>query len=161
MASGKTAVFPGVFDPVTNGHLDIVQRALGLFPRVVVAAAADSGKTPRFTLDERSELLRSCCEKWGERVEVVSFSGLLVDFMNLHKYTVIVRGLRAVADYEYELQMARMNRYLSPMVDTVFLPAGDNASCISSSLIKQVSHLGGDISQFVPEVVAEALRKTP
>jgi len=139
-----TAVFPGSFDPVTNGHLDIIERGLGLFPILVVAIAINPAKTPLFSVEERVVMMTQACSQFGkERIVVTHFDGLLVRFMNERGYKIIVRGLRAVQDFEHEVQMAHMNRSLEPTIDTVFLPAGERASFVSSSLIKHVGRLGG------------------
>lgn len=153
------ALFPGSFDPVTNGHLDVIERALGVFPSLVVAIAKDTAKSCLFSGDERVELMRKSCEHFGDKISVVGFSGLLVDYMLQENLGTIVRGLRAVADYEYEVQMAQMNRHLSEKIDTLFLAAGERSSYVSSSLIKQVARLGGDVSGMVPAPVAEALKE--
>jgi pantetheine-phosphate adenylyltransferase len=156
-----TAVFPGSFDPFTNGHLDIIERALGLFDELVVAVAEHTSKNCLFNIEERKELIVEGCKYLGTRVAVLPFNGLLVDFMKNQGINTIVRGLRAVADYEYEVQMSQMNRHLGQTlkypIDTVFLPAGDRASYISSSIIKQVASLGGNVSGLVPSKVVVAL----
>jgi pantetheine-phosphate adenylyltransferase len=149
-----TAIYPGTFDPITNGHLDLVQRACRLFDHVVVAIAAGGAKAPVFTLDERvalaQEVLTEC-----DNIEVCGFDTLLVDFMQEKGAQVIIRGLRAVSDFEYEFQLASMNRKLAPEVETVFLTPAEQFSFISSSLVREIASLGGDVSSFVhPSVVA-------
>jgi len=150
------AIYPGTFDPITNGHIDLVQRACRLFDQVVVAVAAGGAKQPVFTLDERvvlaQEVLGDC-----DNVEVCGFDSLLVDFMKHKHAQVIVRGLRAVSDFEYEFQLASMNRHLAADVETVFLTPAEQFSYISSSLVREIASLGGDISPFVPAPVAAAL----
>ena len=148
------AIYPGTFDPVTNGHSDLVQRAARLFDKVIVAVAAVSGKSPVFTLDERVALATEVFA--GQKnVEVCSFDNLLVDFMHQRGATVILRGLRAVSDFEYEFQLASMNRALSPDIETLFLTPAEKYTYISSSLVREIASLGGDISPFVhPKVVA-------
>ncbi len=153
-----TALYPGTFDPITHGHTDLVQRAARLFDRVVVAVAAVSGKAPVFSLEERVELARVAL---GElpNVSVCSFDGLLVRFVREQGASVILRGLRAVSDFEYEFQLASMNRHLDPDVETVFLTPAEQYSFISSSLVREIASLGGDISAFVHPDVAAALNK--
>jgi len=153
-----TALYPGTFDPLTNGHTDLVQRAARLFDRVVVAVAAVSGKQPVFSLDERVELARAALAGIPN-VEVCGFDTLLVEFMCERGAQVILRGLRAVSDFEYEFQLASMNRHLAPEVETVFLTPAEQYSFISSSLVREIASLGGDISAFVPPVVAAALNR--
>jgi pantetheine-phosphate adenylyltransferase len=153
----KTVLFPGSFDPFTNGHLDIVKRAILLFENVIVGVAAHSSKKCVFTLDERVELVKASVNEFTS-VSVVPVHGLLVGFMKKNNLTLIVRGIRAVNDYEYEVQMASVNRTLDPQIETIFLPAGERASFISSSFIKQVAFLGGDVSQYVHESVVEMLK---
>lgn len=153
-----TAVFPGSYDPVTNGHLDIIERGLGLFSTLVVAVAINPAKTPLFSVRERVEMMSHACAQFGEgRIIVTHFEGLLAQFMIAHGYKIIVRGLRAVQDFEHEFQMALMNRSLEPSIDTVFLPAGARASFVSSSLIKDVARLGGDVSAYCPKQVVERM----
>ncbi len=153
-----TAVFPGSYDPVTNGHLDIIERGLGLFSTLVVAIAFNPAKKPLFTVAERVEMMSHACAQFGEgRIIVTHFDGLLVQFMTGRGYKIIVRGLRAVQDFEHEFQMAHMNRSLEPSIDTVFLPAGERASFVSSSLIKDVARLGGDVSAYCPKQVVDRL----
>ena len=151
-----TAIYPGTFDPITNGHVDLVQRACRLFDHVVVAIAAGSTKAPVFSLEERvtlaQEVLTGC-----DNFEVCSFDTLLVDFMQEKGARVIIRGLRAVSDFEYEFQLASMNRKLAPEVETVFLTPAEQFSFISSSLVREIAALGGDVSAFVHPKVAAAL----
>ncbi|WP_394129191.1 pantetheine-phosphate adenylyltransferase [Shewanella maritima] len=154
----RRAIYPGTFDPVTNGHVDLIERAAKLFKHVVVAIAANPSKKPRFTLDERVALLTTVTQHL-DNVEVVGFSGLLVDFAKEQDASVLVRGLRAVSDFEYEFQLANMNRRLSPDLESVFLTPAEENSFISSSLVKEVALHGGDVSQFVHPVVADALNK--
>jgi len=153
----RVAVYPGSFDPLTNGHLDIIHRCARLFDRVMVALLENEGKSPLFTIPERIELIARCTAD-APNVEVHSFSGLLVDFMRRHDATVVVRGIRAVSDYEYELQMALMNRELNPQVETIFMLPSVEYTYVSSRLIKEVFRLGGDVSGLVPAPVLESLR---
>jgi pantetheine-phosphate adenylyltransferase len=151
------AVYPGTFDPVTNGHIDLIQRSAELFDRVIVAVLKNTEKSPLFTVAERVEMLEEVVE--GVRnVSVTTFQGLLVDFAEQSKATVIVRGIRAISDYEYELQMALMNRRLSPRVETVFLMPAETYSYLSSRLVKEISQLGGSVRGLVPSAVEERLR---
>lgn len=154
----KCAIYPGTFDPVTFGHTDIVQRASVLFDQVIVAVAATPGhrKSPVFSLDERVELARAAL-KFLPEVEVCGFHGLLADFVRQRGGRIIVRGLRAVSDFEYEFQLAGMNRNLIPEVETVFLPTSAQYTYISSTLVREVAALGGDVRQFVPKEVTDAL----
>jgi pantetheine-phosphate adenylyltransferase len=152
-----TAVYPGSFDPLTNGHLDIIRRGTRLFDRILVAVLENEGKAPLFSVAERMELIAQCIEKIPG-VEVHSFSGLLVDFMHRKGANVVVRGIRAVSDYEYELQMALMNRELSANVETIFMLPAVEYTYVSSRLVKEVFRLGGDISRLVPPAVLESLR---
>ena len=153
----RIAVYPGSFDPLTNGHLDIIRRATRLFDRVLVAVLENEGKSPLFSVPERMELILRCTGNI-EGVEVHSFSGLLVDFMRRVDASVVVRGIRAVSDYEYELQMALMNRELSANVETIFMLPAVEYTYVSSRLVKEVFRLGGDISRLVPAPVLESLR---
>lgn len=152
-----TAVYPGSFDPLTNGHLDIIRRATRLFDRVHVAVLENEGKAPLFSVAERMSLINRCI-KDIPGVEVHSFSGLLVDFMQRVSSNVVVRGIRAVSDYEYELQMALMNRELSVNVETIFMLPAVEYTYVSSRLVKEVFRLGGDISRLVPAPVLKSLR---
>ncbi|WP_299796897.1 pantetheine-phosphate adenylyltransferase [uncultured Shewanella sp.] len=150
------AIYPGTFDPVTNGHADLIERAAKLFKHVVIGIAANPSKQPRFTLEERVKLLQIVTSHL-DNVEVVGFSGLLVDFAKEQNASVLVRGLRAVSDFEYEFQLANMNRRLSSELESVFLTPAEENSFISSTLVKEVAHHGGDVSQFVHPEVAKAL----
>ena len=152
-----TALCPGTFDPVTNGHLDIVRRASSLFDRVVVAVVENPGKEPLFSVDERVAMLREAMGEM-EDVEIDSFSGLLVDYARAKGIRAIVKGLRAVTDFDYELQMAQMNRHLSE-VETCFVPTSPRWSYLSSSLVKEVARYGGDVSGLVPEPVVRRLKE--
>jgi pantetheine-phosphate adenylyltransferase len=152
----KRAIYPGTFDPVTNGHADLIERAAKLFKHVVIGIAANPSKQPRFSLDERVQLLKLVTAHL-DNVEVVGFSGLLVDFAKDQKASVLVRGLRAVSDFEYEFQLANMNRRLSPDLESVFLTPSEENSFISSTLVKEVALHGGDVSQFVHSEVSKAL----
>jgi pantetheine-phosphate adenylyltransferase len=152
-----TALCPGTFDPVTNGHLDIIRRATGLFDRVVVAVVENPSKAPLFEVAERVEVLREVIGDLAN-VDVDSFSGLLVDYARANGITAIVKGLRAVSDFEYEIQMAQMNRHLSD-IETCFVATSPKWSYLSSSLVKEVARFGGDVSTLVPESVARRLKE--
>jgi pantetheine-phosphate adenylyltransferase len=152
-----TVVCPGSFDPVTYGHLDVLERAASGFDRLVVACLRNDGKNPLFTLDERIGLLQEVTAHL-RNIEIAAFDGLLVDFCKARDIRLVVKGLRAVSDFEYELQMAQMNRNLGA-VETLFLPTSPVYSFLSSSLVKEVARFGGDISDFVPAVVADRLRE--
>ncbi len=154
----KIAIYPGSFDPVTNGHLDVCHRAVSIFDKVVVAITQNVSKPGLFTPEERADLIRTVL-KDEPRVEVDIFSGLLVEYARERGAEIVVRGLRAVADFEYEFQLALMNRRLVPDLDTVFLMTDERSFYISSSLVKEVATFGGDVSSFVPELVREALIK--
>ncbi len=153
----KTAVYPGTFNPITNGHTDLVQRAARLFDRVIVAIAANPGKAPAFPLEQRVELVREVLAGLPN-VEVCSFDNLLVDFLHQRGATVILRGLRAVSDFEYEFQLASMNRQLAPDIETVFLTPAEQYAFVSSSLVREIAALGGDVSPFVHARVVAALQ---
>jgi pantetheine-phosphate adenylyltransferase len=153
----NTVVYPGTFDPVTNGHIDLVERAAKLFERVVVAVATSEKKAPLFVLDERVSLLQSCLQE-VPAAEVVPFNGLLIDFVTAQQSHCVLRGLRAVADFEYEFQLANMNRAMNPEFESVFLTPSAELSYISSSLVREIASLGGDVSGFVPPNVAQALK---
>ena len=153
----KIALYPGTFDPITNGHIDLVQRASKLFDQVIVAIASSSKKKPRFTLDERIELAENVLTDCPN-VIVKGFNILLVDFAKQQNANVLIRGLRAISDFEYEFQLASMNRTLAPDIESLFLMPADEYSFISSSLVKEVAALGGDVSNFVHPIVYEALK---
>lgn len=153
----RTAIYPGSFDPLTNGHVDILQRSLTIFDHVIVAVAHNQRKQPLFTLDERMEMVRSLFDP--ARVTVDAIDGLLIDYAHAKKAVAIVRGLRTVADFEYEFQMSLMNRRLASDIETVFLMTKEDHSFVSSSLVKEVATFGGKIDEFVPPSVAEKLRK--
>ena len=152
----RLAVYPGTFDPITNGHADILRRSLGFFDRVVVAIAENVRKAPLFTLDERRAMILDAIGR-DERVEVDAFSGLLVDYCQRRGARAVIRGLRALADFEYEFQFAHMNRRLAPGVDTVFFMTDERNHYVSSSLVKEVASLGGDVTGLVPAAVVAAL----
>lgn len=152
----RIAVYPGSFDPFTFGHLDIIERATQIFDRVIVAVSINSGKKPLFTIEERVEMITVECHHL-KNVEVRHFCGLLVDFAVDNNAQTIVRGLRAVSDFEYEFQMALTNRKLNAQLETVFLVSQPNYSFLSSSIVKEIASLGGDISDFVSQNVAERL----
>jgi pantetheine-phosphate adenylyltransferase len=154
----KTAVYPGTFDPVTNGHLDILERALKLFDKVVVTLARNASKEPLFSEEERYMLLRDVTKRY-KNVEVDCFKGLLVDYVRQKKAVAIVRGLRAMTDFEYELQMALMNRKLNDKVETVFLMPNEKYTYLSSNMVREIARLGGDIKGFVPKSVWAALKQ--
>jgi len=151
-------IYPGTFDPITNGHTDLIERAGRLFQEVVVAVAYNPKKSPLLTLDERCELVAAATEHLPN-VTVTGFSNLLADFVKAQGATVILRGLRAVSDFEYEFQLADMNRRLAPEVESVFLTPTNHLSYISSTLIREIAALGGDVSEFVPPAVEKALKK--
>jgi pantetheine-phosphate adenylyltransferase len=153
-----TAIYPGTFDPITNGHSDIVARASNLFDKVIVAVAKSTSKTTAFTIDERVAMAKDALQGL-ERVEVVSFDGLMTAFARECKAKVIVRGLRAVSDFENEFQMAGMNRHLNATAETVFLTPAEHLSFISSSLVREVASFGGDVSNFVHENINLALQQ--
>lgn len=158
-----TAIYPGSFDPVTKGHVDVIERSLGMFDKVVVAVMSNSSKNPAFTLEERMELIRTSIRELGieheklARLEVVAHSGLLVDFAKSIGASVIVKGLRAVSDFEYEFQMAAVNQKLNDEIDSVFVMTRTEFMYISSSIVKEVARYGGDIGTFVSPSVAKAL----
>ena len=158
----RTALYPGTFDPVTNGHMDIITRALSLCDRLVVGVATNAGKGPLFTAEERAGLVRTEVAPLmaqGHDIQVVTFDTLLIHFVRQANAGLIVRGLRAVSDFEYEFQMAGMNARLDPTIQTVFLMAADKHQFISSRFVKEIGKLGGDISKFVPPAVAAALQE--
>ena len=153
-----SAVYPGTFDPVTCGHRDLVQRATGLFDNVIVAVAKNPGKKPVFSVDERVAMAQEVLAELP-KVQVLSFDCLLVEFAREHQASAILRGLRAVSDFDYEFQLAGMNRRLAPDIETLFLTPAEQFSYISSSLVREIACLGGDVSSFVHPRVETALRK--
>jgi pantetheine-phosphate adenylyltransferase len=157
----RTGVYPGTFDPITVGHTDIIRRGLRVVDKLIIAVALDSGKSPIFELEERAALVRADLGLLGDdakRVEVKTFSGLLVNFAQDNGATLLIRGLRAVSDFEYEFQMACMNDRLNSAIETVFLTASEDTHFISSRFVKQIARLGGDISSFVSPNVAKHLK---
>ncbi len=153
----RHCIYPGTFDPFTNGHLDVLLRAAKLFDRVTVAVALSSTKEPLFTAEQRVALIRATLGKMPN-VDVVAFDGLLVEFAHQQKAHAIIRGLRALSDFEFEFNMALMNRHLEPQVETIFVMPNESYSYTSSTLVKQIARLGGDVTKFVPAPVAEALQ---
>ena len=154
----KVAIYPGTFDPVTNGHLDIIERAMKMFDSVIVAIARNSSKSPLFSDDERVGLIKEAVKGW-KQVEVDSFEGLLVDYAMKRKATVVLRGLRAISDFEYEFQLALTNRKLNDSFETVFLMPSENYTYLKSTIVREIARLGGDVSSFVPPVVKKAFEK--
>jgi pantetheine-phosphate adenylyltransferase len=154
----RLAIYPGTFDPITNGHWDILRRALGLFDHVVVALASNVNKRPLFPLSTRLRMIRDVVGD-DPRVEVDSFQGLLVDYAHARGARFLIRGLRAVADFEYEFQFAHMNRQLAPDIETIFLPTNEENFYVSSSLVREVGMMGGDVSRLVPDAVLVTLKK--
>lgn len=156
-----SALYPGSFDPITFGHLDILQRATKLVDKVIITIAVNKRKEAVFTGDEREALLKKCIQgqDWAKRVEVEQFSGLLVDFAKAKNAKTLIRGVRQISDFEYEFRMALTNRRLAPDVDTVFLMPDEQLTFISASLVKEVASWGGDLSSFVPSQVADALKE--
>jgi len=152
----RSAVYPGTFDPITNGHHDLIRRAAGIFDRVVIGIAANPGKTPLFTVEERVELSRQVLADL-RNVTVLGYSGLTVDFAREQGCGIVIRGLRAMSDFEFEFQLANMSRHLARDIDYVFLTPQEQFTFISSTLVREVALLGGDVSEFVHPVVAAAL----
>lgn len=159
MSSGKIniAVYPGTFDPITNGHFDLIERGARMFDKIVIAVAASPGKSPNLDLETRMELVKKVCASLPN-VEVIGFSTLLTTMMHEQGATIILRGLRAVSDFEYELQLANMNRAQNPELESVFLTPAVENSYISSTIVREIAKLGGDVSRLVHPQVAEALR---
>ena len=154
----RSAVYPGTFDPITNGHHDLVRRAAGIFDRVVIGIAANPGKAPLFSLDERVELAQKVLEDL-RNVTVLGYAGLTVDFAREQGCGIVVRGLRAMSDFEFEFQLANMSRHLAREVDYVFMTPQEQFTFISSTLVREIAMFGGDVSQFVHPAVAEALKR--
>jgi pantetheine-phosphate adenylyltransferase len=157
----RTALYPGSFDPWTNGHLDILNRATHMFDKIIVTVAVNNKKNAVFTGDERIELIRESIKgyDWADRVEIVQFTGLLIDFAREKDVNVLLRGVRQISDFEYEFRMALANRRLAPDVDTVFLMPDEQLTFISATIVKEIAAWGGDLSSFVPDNVARALRE--
>lgn len=156
----KIAIYPGTFDPITNGHLDIIERAAQLFDKVIVTVAVNSLKTPMFTTEERLQLVRAAVkEKKIGNVSAEAFSGLLVEFAQKKKAAVLIRGLRAVSDFEYEFQMALMNRKLAPKITTVFLMPHEKYTYLNSSIVREIARLNGNFRDFVPPSVYKTMKK--
>ncbi len=158
MAKQVTAIYPGSFDPVTNGHLDIIERSHRIFDRVIVAVLANVEKEPLFEIDKRLEMLREVTQEW-DNIEVETFEGLLVKFAVAQKAQVILRGIRAVTDYEYEFQMALMNRQMQPEIETVFMVPAEAYTYLSSRLVKEIFSLGGSVNGLVPSIVEKFLKE--
>lgn len=152
----RLAIYPGTFDPVTNGHLDLVARGLSIFDEIIIAVAPSSKKYPLFTLEERLRLIRESVKDY-DRVRIEAFNGLLVDYARIKKGVAIIRGLRAVSDFEYELQVALMNRRLDLNIETVFMMPSEEFSYLTSTIVKEVASFGGSVKGLVPEVVEHAL----
>lgn len=152
------AIYPGTFDPITNGHLDIIERAVPLFDQIIVAVACDSPKPTLFSLSERIEMIKETTKNYPN-VEVEEFSGLLVEYARKKGANVIIRGLRAVSDFEHEFQMASINKRLNPEIETLFMMTNENNFFLSSSAVKEIARLGGSLKEFVPKIVEETIRK--
>ena len=160
--TSRIGIYPGTFDPITIGHMDIIERGLRVVDKLILGVAEDTGKTPIFSMEERAALARESVKSLGadaSRVQAVPFSGLLVNFAREHGAKLIIRGLRAVSDYEYEFQMACMNSKLAPEIETVFLTASEHTHFVSSRFVKQIARLGGDVAQFVPSNVDARLKE--
>ena len=154
----RLAVYPGTFDPITNGHVDIIRRGLKLFDKVIVTVAVNTGKTPLFDLDEREEMIRQAL-KGEENVEVAQFDGLVAEYIRSVNASAMIRGLRAVSDFEYEFQMSLMNRKLNADFETVFLTPAQEYIHLNSTIVKEVASFGGDVSEYVPNYVENKLRE--
>ena len=153
----KSIIYPGTFDPITNGHIDLVERASQQFDRVIVAVAASAKKTTLLTLEERQQLVIQVLAKYPN-VEICTYSGLLIELARAKEVMVVLRGLRAISDFEYELQLANINRVIEPKLETVFLAPAEKYAYISASIVREIASFGGDVSAFVPVEVQEALR---
>ena len=157
----NSALYPGSFDPLTNGHLDILQRAVQMFEKVIVTVAVNNKKKSVFTGDERIQLIEEAIKdkEWRNKVEIEQFTGLLIDFARKKNVNVLLRGVRQISDFEYEFRMALTNRRLAPEIDTIFLMPDEQLTFISATIVKEVAYWGGDLSSFVPDHVAKALRE--
>lgn len=155
----KIAIYPGTFDPITFGHIDVLERAIEIFDKVIITVARNSAKHPLFTNDERVDLIREVTKKYGKKVEADSFKGLLVNYVRSKKAVAIVRGLRAISDFEYEFQMALTNRKLAQNITTVFLMPHEKYTYLNSSLVREIAMHGGNLKDFVPSRVAKHLRR--
>ena len=153
----RIAVYPGSFDPITNGHIDIIKRTANIFDKVIVAVSINSAKTPLFTIEERIEIVKQVIDL--PNVEVTTFTGLLADFAKERSANVIIKGLRAVSDFEYEFQMALMNKKLSPEIETMFMMTSGRYSYLSSSIVKEVGRLGGALTGLVPDTIIDVIKK--
>ena len=154
----KKVVYPGTFDPITNGHIDLIGRACKLFDHVIVAVAQSAAKKPLFDLDERVALAKTTLKDF-DQVEVCGFDGLLAHFVKEQQASAVIRGLRAVSDFEYEFQLANMNRAMMPEMESIFLTPSERFSYLSSTMVREIASMGGDVSQFVPNVIEDALNK--
>jgi len=154
----KKVVYPGTFDPITNGHIDLIGRACKLFDHVIVAVAQSAAKKPLFDLDERVALTKATLKDF-DQVEVCGFDGLLAHFVKEQQASAVIRGLRAVSDFEYEFQLANMNRAMMPEMESVFLTPSERFSYLSSTMVREIASMGGDVSQFVPTSIEDALNK--
>lgn len=156
--SPKTAIYVGTFDPMTNGHLDVIERGSKLFEKLIVGVGENYNKSPFFTIKERLSMVKGVCESIRKNIEVFAFQGLAVDFARKHKVSILIRGLRTEADYVYEMQMAMMNRNLEKDMETIFIPTRQDLSHISSSIVKDVARLGGDVSNLVHPLIYKNLQ---
>ena len=154
----KIAVYPGSFDPITNGHLNIIERAINIFDELIVAVAIDPNKSTLFSAQERTDIIKEVTKNI-EKVKVQSFSDLLIDFMKRNNANIIIRGMRAISDFEHESQLALMNKELAPEIETIFMVTCSKYSYLNSSIVKEIASLDGCVSQLVPEIVEESLRK--